>query len=147
MLVKVSDMNKKALRILTAEEHCSAQELAEKLGTHTSGVYTIIREFRKKGIGVHTTNRGYVLSEYANKVDDVNFLRRLNGRRASDYIALSASERHIRSRWTSMSDRQNLKLITAPIHVEIKSLIEGQRILLEAQKSMEPIKITLKTKK
>ncbi len=63
------------------------------------------------------------------KNDDVHFLRRLNGRRTSDIIALRAAESDIRKRWNSVEDRRNLNLIVGPLQVDIKSLSEGTKIL------------------
>jgi biotin operon repressor len=119
------------------EEHVHAGTLAEKLGMSLSGVFCMIRNMRWDGIGVHTTHKGYILSEFAKKPDDVNFMRRLNGRRTSDYMALRAAEPEMRKRWTSVEDKNSFRLITAPLNVEIKTLNNGGRLLLDLHKKLE----------
>lgn len=137
MKAKAKDMRAKALSILRDEEHIHADQLAEKLGMSTGSIFCLIRNMRWDGIGVHTTNKGYILSEFAKKPDDVNFMRRLNGRRASDFMALRAAEPEMRKRWTSVEDRRDFRLITAPLHVEVKALTDGGKILLDLHKKME----------
>lgn len=144
MKSKVTSMRNKALHILRDENYIHAKDLAEKLGMSRASVYVLIRGLRHGGIGVHPNPKGYILSEFASKNDDVHFMRRLNGRRSSDYMSLRAAESEMRKRWASIEDRRNLRLITAPIIIEPSSLVESNRILLEAKKSFEvPV---LKTK-
>ena len=144
MKSKRNEMRAKALSILKDKEYIHADMLAEKLNMSKSGVFLLIRKFRTDGVGIHTTPKGYVLSEFAKKIDDVHFMRRLNGRRASDYIALAAAEPEIRRRWSSVEDRRNLKLITGPIRVELNTVINAGKILLKTKKDLEgPV---LKTK-
>ena len=137
MKAKPNNMRAKALSILRDEKHIRAYELSEKLGMSTGGVFCLIRNMRWDGIGVHTTHKGYVLSEFADKSDDVNFMRRLNGRRASDFMALRAAEPEMRKRWTSVEDKRDFRLITAPLHVEAKALTDGGKVLLDLQKKIE----------
>jgi biotin operon repressor len=137
MRVKAKEMMKKALTILREEEYTPAKVMGEKLHLSESAVYRLIRLFRADGVGIHTTPKGYILSEFARKPDDVHFLRRLNGRRASDFIALRAAEPDIRHRWSSVEDRRDLKLITAPLHVDLEDVTRGMKILLDTKNELK----------
>jgi biotin operon repressor len=136
---KIKDRIKKGLDILRASEgYTPAKDLAEKLGIPLSGVFKIIRLLRRDNIGVHTTPKGYVLSEYAKKTDDVHFLRRMNGRRTSDFIAMRAAEPEIRKRWSAVADKRDLSLITAPLRVELDTLLTGSKTLLSCAERFAP---------
>jgi biotin operon repressor len=139
--LKTKEMAAKAKNMLTGSDgYMPANVLAEHLGMAPAGVYRLIRILREGGTGILPTPKGYVLSEYANKTDDVHFMRRLNGRRTSDMIALRAAEPDIRKRWSSVEDRRSLKLITAPLHVELATLDQGHKILLKTQLALkEPV--------
>jgi len=130
---KVKDLLKKGMGVLRDQHYVPAQDMSAKLGIPVSAVFRLIRLMRVEGIGVHTTPKGYVLSEFAKKNDDVHFLRRLNGRRASDFIAIRAAEPEIRKRWSSVEDRRSFRLITAPLHVDLKAITDGAKILLSAK--------------
>jgi biotin operon repressor len=121
------------MSVLKDEEYVPAQVMSDKLGIPVTAVFRLIRYLRVEGIGVLTTPKGYILSEFAKKNDDVHFLRRLNGRRASDFIAIRAAEPDIRKRWNSVEDKRNLRLITAPLHVDLKAITDGAKILLSAK--------------
>lgn len=139
MSAKVKDRVKKGLEILRASDgYTPAKVLAEKLGIPLSGVFKIIRLIRQEEIGVHTTPNGYVLSEYANKTDDVHFLRRMNGRRTSDFLAMRAAEPEIRKRWSAVADKRDLSLITAPLRVELNTLLTGSKTLLSCAVRFAP---------
>lgn len=125
-------MKKRCLSILRDKEYVHAKDLSKELSLCVGSVCRIIREIRTGGIGVHTTPKGYILSEFAEKRDDVHFLRRLNGRRASDFISLRASEPEIRHRWTSIEDRADLKHITAPLRADPGVLDTCQQVLLKS---------------
>jgi biotin operon repressor len=122
-------MMKKAMSIFRDEEYLPAKALGEKLGMRVSAVYRLVRMFREDGVGIHPNPKGYILSEFATKNDDVHFLRRLNGRRVSDILALRAAEHSIRKRWTSVADRRNFLLLTGPLQADLKSLEQGKIIL------------------
>jgi biotin operon repressor len=130
---KVKKLVKKGMSVLKDEEYVPAQVMSDKLGIPVTAVFRLIRYLRVEGIGVLTTPKGYILSEFAKKNDDVHFLRRLNGRRASDFIAIRAAEPDIRKRWNSVEDKRNLRLITAPLHVDLKAITDGAKILLSAK--------------
>ena len=134
---KPKSVRTRALSILRDEEYSPASVLSNKLGISVSRVYQLIGAMRKDGIGVHPTPKGYILSEFAKKIDDVHFIRRLNGRRASDYIALYAAEPEIRKRWSSTDDRRTLKLVTSTLHVDLNTVIENQRTMLDVKLLLE----------
>jgi len=87
--------------LLKDNEYMFAKQLASKCGTSVGTISKYIRMMREKGIGIHSTKRGYILSEFASKKNDTEFLRRLNGRRLSDYYAASSAQPHINSRWST----------------------------------------------
>lgn len=137
MRVKAKEMMKKALTILREEKYTPAKVMGKKLHLPESAIYRLIRLFRTDRLGIHTTPKGYILSEFAKKSDDVHFLRRLNGRRASDFIALRAAEPDIRYRWSSVEDRRDFKLITAPLHVDLEDVTRGMKILLDTKNELK----------
>lgn len=94
---------------LTRRGHLRAKDLARRLQVGTSTVYRAIRILREGLIGIHLTGKGYIMSSEAGKPDDVGFLRRLNGRRTSDMVAILAARPHIERRWKTVEDRGRLK--------------------------------------
>lgn len=123
------EMFEKVKIYLLEHNYATASQIAEHCNLSDASVYRIIRMMRLDNIGVLVTPHGYILSEFAKKNDDVHFLRRLNGRRASDIIALTAAERHIRERWNAVSDRRALNLITAPLRTDLAAVNNGLKIL------------------
>jgi hypothetical protein len=67
------------------------------------------------GIGIQPTPKGYTLSEFAHKSDDTHFLRRLNGRRVSDFVAINAAAPYIKKRWSGVEDKRQINLILGPL--------------------------------
>lgn len=131
--MKTLDMVEKVKKILIENEHVSADVLASKCNMSVQSIYRIIRVMRLQGVGVLVTPNGYILSKYATKKDDVHFLRRLNGRRTSDIIALKAAEPDIKKRWNAIPDKKALSLIVGPLHTDIGALNLG----LETLKKLE----------
>jgi DNA-binding transcriptional regulator GbsR (MarR family) len=134
---KVNEMAGRIATILTDNPHASAKFIMEGTGLRKSSVYYFIRKMREIGTGIHSTSKGYVLSEYATKKDDVDFIRRLFGRRASDIIALSAAKTHIENRWKSLSDKRSLHALIAPLVPNSKVLSVGKKTLLTIQTSLK----------
>jgi hypothetical protein len=94
----------------------------------------MIRNLRLGGVGIIPGVNGYVLSEYAKKNDDVYFLRRLHGQRTGAFIALRAAEPDIRNRWRGVTARDELRLLTAPLKVDLGKMDAGREILLKYEK-------------
>lgn len=111
MQKKTEMMVNKVKDLLIKNNYISASEIAKHCGLSTISIYRIIRYIKLEGIGVIPTKKGYVLSEFAQKSDDVGFIRRCLGRRTSDIISLGAMEKDIRIRWSSVEDKNNLNNI------------------------------------
>lgn len=132
---KVDDMVKKVhTYLLENDEYVTAQRIAEYCHISVSSVYRIIKLLRLQMIGVLPTKNGYILSEFATKADDVGFIRRCYGRRASDFIAIQAALPHINSRWNKIEDKHNLKSLLAPLSSDI-SKSTGMKVLLKYKNS------------
>jgi len=131
------DLDKVVLRILTDDDYSRAKDLAKKCHVSPYMVYNSIRRLRIEGTGVHTTKKGYILSECASVRDDVTFVRRLVSRRTSDMIALSAARPHIERRFASLNGGTNMKLLFAPVVSSIQSINGSLRILSNAEVSIE----------
>lgn len=129
MKARAHEKVKQVKAILRDSEYITGREIAEKIGMCSSSVCRIIRTMRTQGIGVHTTKDGYVLSSHATKADDVGFLRRLNGRRTSDVIALAAAAGGIKNRWRTIEDRTSLRLIVGPLTGDVGKLQAGMKVL------------------
>lgn len=130
MRAKTHEMVKRVKRMLRDKEYMTSREIAGEIGMCQGSACRIIRMMRMQGIGVHTTKNGYILSSRARKTDDVGFLRRLNGRRTSDVIALSAAESSIKNRWRSLEDRTHLRLVVDPLAGNPSKLAEGMKVLV-----------------
>jgi len=128
---KTVEMIKRVKSLLVDHEYMKSRELAEKCGLCVGSICRIIRLMREEGIGILSTKNGYVLSKYAKKPDDVGFLRRLHGRRASDFVALQAAQADIKRRWRSIEDRKQLQLICSPLTANVGRLQAGMKVLLK----------------
>jgi len=127
--VTTEGMVQKVYSFLVDNEYQTAEQLAKKCGMKPCSIYRIIRMMRLGSIGVLTTNRGYVLAEYARKTDDVNFMRRLYGRKVSDYISAKAAERHIMRRWKGIEQKEELRIMMGPLTADI-TRTSGMKVLL-----------------
>lgn len=125
MRQKTLDMINKIKTLLIENEHIQAPELAEKCHLSRSSIYRLIRVMINEGIAIQTTNKGYILSEFAGKKDDTNFFRRINGRRASDFLSLQACAPFIKKRWRGIEDKKMLKQIFSSLDVDQKALQGG----------------------
>jgi hypothetical protein len=133
MRSRTVEMMKKGKDLLIEKEYLPAQEIADYCHLSVGAIYRIIRMMRMEGIGTHVTPKGYVLSEFAKKTDDTHFLRRLNGRRTSDFLALQAAAPHIKKRWCGVEDKRNLGIIFGPLNSDMRLLDAG----IDAIRSLE----------
>lgn len=108
MQKKTQDMVNKVKYLLLKNNYISAFEIAKHCRLSVISIYRIIRYIRLEGTGVIPTKKGYILSEFAQKSDDVGFIRRCFGRRTSDVISLGAMENDIKKRWAAVEDKNNL---------------------------------------
>lgn len=136
MQQKTVDMMEKMKGLLVDHEYTTAGELAESCGLSKGSIYRMIRKMRESGVGVIPAKKGYILAEYAQRTDDVHFLRKLNGRRTSDYIAVRAAEHALKRRWRSISDRETLKMLVSPLRANLKMLQRSEAILRKKSNSM-----------
>ena len=136
MHAKTTEMMGKFQQLLIDNEYMPAKDLAEKTGMSKGSIFRMIRILRENHIGVLVTRKGYVLSKYAKKNDDVTYLRRLLGRRTSDYVSLVAARPDILHRWRSVSDRRTLRMITSPLTMSPKQLTTGMKIVLSKVNGM-----------
>ena len=135
MKSKVNEQLTKIQTILKDENYVPGKRLCEVTGLCMGSVCTAIRKLREQGVGIITTHKGYVLSEFAKKSDDVGFLRRLHGRRASDFIALKAASPDMSKRWNSLTAKQEFKRIVAPLEAGHGLLASGMKALLSTSNS------------
>jgi biotin operon repressor len=128
-------MMRKVKGLLTESDgYLSATDLSKKCKMSKQSVYNMIRNLRLGGVGIIPGVSGYVLSEYAKKNDDVYFLRRLHGQRTGAFIALRAAEPDIRNRWRGVTARDELKLLTAPLKVDLGKMTDCHDIFLKYNK-------------
>lgn len=111
MRKKTEMMMGKVKDLLIKNNYIHAYDLAQKCKLSPQSIYHIIRKLRLQGIGIIPTKKGYILSEFAQKSDDVGFMRRCFGRRTSDIIALGAIEKDVRLRWNNVEDKTNINNI------------------------------------
>ena len=127
-------MINKVYKLLQENEYITSQEIIKKIKMAKGSVFRIIRLMRIKGIGVLSTRKGYVLSEFAKQRDDVYFIRMMYGRRASDMIAIQAALPHIKTRWHDEVDQRNFKSMLHPL---TSDLSKGMKILLTYKNNYE----------
>ena len=133
MREKTAIMVKKMHDLLTEKNYLTVKEISDKLRIRTWKIYQIIRFLRIEGIGILPTRKGYVLSESAQKNDDVHFMRKCFGRRTSDLIALHAAQADIQTRWHGVEDKNNINHVfkyLALNPVNEKKANEGIKYLL-----------------
>lgn len=127
MQKKTELMINKVKHLLLKNNYIHAFELAKLCGLSPVSIYRIIRLLRLEGIGVIPTKKGYILSEFAQKPDDVGFMRRCFGRRTSDIIALGAMENDIRKRWSAVEDKNNLNNIFKYLSIKPTNTEKAQK--------------------
>lgn len=118
---------------LIKREYVKVHDLCKLTRLKPCSVYRLIRIMRLEGIGIFPTRKGYILSEYASKQDDVHFIRRCYGRRTADIIAIKSSEKHIKKRWKALSDKNNIIPVLNHLTVQIsqpKLAEQGVKYLL-----------------
>lgn len=111
MREKTKLMIKKVHDLLINNNYLTTNDLSKSCHLSRYTIYRIIRQLRLEGVGIIPTKNGYVLSESAQKSDDVGFIRRCFGRRTSDLIALHAAEKDISKRWKGVEDKNNINQV------------------------------------
>ncbi len=137
MKKKISEYVKLVQKMLLDNNYLKTEDIVSSIKISKESVYKIIREMRIQGTGVISTYKGYVLSKYAKKNDDVHFFRRLNGRRTSDMIAINAAKEDILLRWSSVEDKRNYSIIMNSLKSDVNSLNQGFRVLLSYKNSFD----------
>ena len=135
MKPKINEMMTKVKNILIDNDYQTSIDLSKKTGLSRSRVFQLIRKMRMSGVGVLPSKKGYILSEFASKADDVGFLRRIYGRRASDFISLKAASVDLNKRWKTQIEKQQLQLMIQPLSVDLSSS-KGMTALLSADKKI-----------
>ena len=125
MRSKTVEMIGKIKSLLTEETgYLTAKQLGKKCNLCPGSIHRIIKIMRESGTGVIPTKVGYILSEFATKSDDVGFVRRLNGRRTSDFFSFKSAEPDIRKRWNSLEDKKVIEIAFRPFVSTTKSMLE-----------------------
>jgi biotin operon repressor len=125
----IQRLNQFSNLLTQTDKYLTSDDISQACGCSKGTVYNTIRKMREKGIGVHATKDGYVLSEFAQKKDDVGLLRKVNGRRTSDMIMLSAARTHMEKRWKTDSDRTLLGSMIDPLNINIDKLRISKKLI------------------
>lgn len=128
MRQRTMEMLSKAQSLIEEGIPIPAKELAKKCGLKASSAYRMVRIMRENGVGIIPTKKGYLIADHAEKRDDVFFLRKLNGRRTSDYLALHGCIDAMEKRWKGI-EYQQLKQILAPLNVTRQQLSTSLTII------------------
>lgn len=102
---------KKIHDLLIENNYMTTKDIKSKCHISNYQVYKSIRLLRMEGIGIIPTKKGYILSEFASRPDDVGFIRKCFGRRTSDLIALQAAQNDIQFRWNGVEDKNNINQV------------------------------------
>lgn len=129
MRAKTEEMLKKAHALLAKGIPLSGRDLGEKCGLGETAGHRIIRKLREQKVGVIPGLQGYVLAEHATPRDDLYFLRRLMGHRASAYLALSTAFPEMEKRARALEHPYNLKSIAAPLMPSPQELDRGMMMI------------------
>jgi hypothetical protein len=132
----LTENHKKIQSLLKDQTYLHAKEIAIAVDIPVARVYSVVRQLRIRGVGVMTVNKGYVLSNKATKRDDINFTRRLYGRRASDLLAIMVCKDDIQKRWNAPRDRAMLQKITSPLLANLSNS-SGMNVLLTVEKQLK----------
>lgn len=130
----IPQLKDKVMGLLIDYPKIKTLDIAKKCKIKPWKVRKIIKEFRIEGTGIHPCSSGYVLSEFATKQDDVELLRRINGRRTSDLITLVAAKPHIIGRWKSIEEKRDIRRVLEPILGPRRTLEQGKKLLLGYEK-------------
>lgn len=122
--------------MLKDKTYVTATELADNCGLAVGSIYRVIKEMRRKGVGVYPTKKGYVLAELAQKKDDLLFTRRTLGHYASLRLSVKAAAPSIEHRWGN-----EMRDVLAPIHLNGRSESMLRKGMLLCDKRLESIDI------
>ena len=137
MKLKGKDLQVAIQKELEQNQYIHANTLAKKFNVCNGTITNAIRKMREESdIGIHIVQQGYTLSENATKKDDVGFVRRLMGRRASDFFAMQAAQPYIAKRWSSLEDKNALKLLTSGLGGSATTINKGLTLLNEKSKAL-----------
>lgn len=128
MRKKLTDMTDKVVTLLTENQYMTTREIADKTHLSVNGVRAIIKHLRSQ-VGIISSRKGHTLAEYASVQDDVEFLRRLNGRRAGDVMALEGVRRHIEKRWKTIGYNRQLNLSMKPLDSDVTVINNSIKLL------------------
>jgi len=141
MKMKKADLIEKVAGILSGSTgYLTAQEIAKLCNASVYRIYSVIRSMRqgfdkKAPVGIHAVKKGYVLSDYASKTDDVEMFRRLNGARTSIYVIAKSSESSIRNRWNTIEDKKAFEIIMRPFTTGGSAILnQGLKIIMDKSK-------------
>lgn len=124
----------KIQHILNKGERVSIDTLMKETLSSKSSIYRYITLLSQQGVGIYSGKNGYILSKYAEKRDDVHFLRRINGFHASSVIRLQASIASIRNRWRGIEHQKLLQDITKPLQTPDNILKKSNIALISVNK-------------
>jgi DNA-binding CsgD family transcriptional regulator len=128
MRKKLTDMADKVVTLLTENQYMTTREIADKTHLSVNSVRVIIKHLRSQ-VGIISSRKGHILAEYASVQDDVEFLRRLNGRRASDVMSLEGVRRHIEKRWKTLGYNRQLNLSMKSLDSDVTVINNSIKLL------------------
>lgn len=108
MKAKALEMKARVRQLLIDHEYINMRAIQQMIKLSSGSIYRIIRLLREDGLGIYSTRNGYTLAEYATHRNDTLFMRRINGRRISDFIAATAAAPHIKKRWKGISQEKEI---------------------------------------
>jgi|GEM_PF-5902084 len=134
--IKSKELAPKIYSWLMNNPYKSASALALVFKCKISMIYAAIREAKLMNMGILTTQNGYVPSKIAKKQDDVHYMRRCRGRRASDYISLQAALPDMEGRWKSVEDQRAFDTMFKPFHTSPQILDRSKKVILKQVNSL-----------
>lgn len=110
--------------------HIKREDLARHMRCSISTISADMMYLRKiKGVGVYGVRHGIILSQCATVQDDLEFLRRANGRRTMDVVTLHACRPDIEDRWGKIEFKHRLQALLAPLDGDGDALSRGADII------------------
>ena len=119
-------------RILTeTDQYMPAELLARAMRVSKTTIYALVRKARERGIGIHSTKNGYILSEFALQTDDLNLIRIANGKITSAKLMVMSSMPHMQKRWKTTEEKKLIEKATYGMDASLDKLRISRNLINE----------------
>ena len=136
MRQRTVEMLTKAHAIIQEGIPIRGKELAKLCGMKPSAGCRLVRLLREGGVGIQPTKIGYVMPDNATIKDDLYVLRKVNGRRAADFLMLQGIVGEMKKRMIGTFGEQKYNQIVGPLMPQSESLSVSLKLITEKSESL-----------